>query len=110
MGDKKLLPIAVIIMALSIVFSSFWIGDSIREGRNIQVTTQKALLTEQESADYLNLSLNEFKDILSKDSKRKAATKSYEPYEFMPYIQITNEKILFSKKELDEWIKFNTTK
>jgi hypothetical protein len=115
--NNKLLPLSIIIFAISIVFSSIWIGHSLAkvidmQTTNIQISKEKALITEKESAEYLNISIEQFKNILLKDSQEKAGLKnvgvnSYEIYRFIPYIQISNGFNMFSKKELDEWIKYN---
>lgn len=112
MENKKLLSISIIILAVSIVFSSIWIGHSLGKDIRIQTTnsqasTEKALLTEKEGAEYLNISIDEFKNILLKDTKERIGLQSYETYRFIPYVEINNKK-MFSKKELDEWIKYNT--
>lgn len=112
MENKKLLPISIIILAVSIVFASIWIGHSLQgitkiQVSNTQVSKEKALLTEKEIAEYLNISVDEFKNILSRDIQEKSRLTIYPTYKFIPYIEINNGNKMFSKKELDEWIKFN---
>jgi len=120
MENKKLLSISIsiIILAVSIVFGSIWIGYSLQKIMKVQVSktqvsdtqllNEKALMTENESAEYLNISIDQFKDILSKDSQEKVKEASYDTYKFVPYMTINNGNKMFSKKELDEWIKYNT--
>ena len=113
MENKKLLSISIIILAVSIVFGSIWIGYSLQKIMKTQVSdtqllNEKALMTENESAEYLNISIDQFKDILSKDSQEKVKEASYDTYKFVPYMTINNGNKMFSKKELDEWIKYNT--
>lgn len=69
---------------------------------------EKGLFTEGETAEYLNISLDELKDILLRDMEAKAQMTSYPTYRFIPYIKLSDGKKLFSKKELDEWIKYNS--
>jgi hypothetical protein len=111
--NKKLLPISIIILSISIMFGAVWVGQSLIRVSNIQVSnsivsTEKALLTDKESAEYLNISIDEFTDILSKDSKQKEGLTGYPTYEFIPYIEINGGKRMFVKEELDEWIKYKS--
>lgn len=113
MKNEKFLPISIIVLALSIVFGSIWIGQAIKEVIDVQasnphVSVEKALLTEEESAEYLNITLEEFKDILIKDNQHKANLSVYPAYQFIPYIEISKGKKMFSRKELDEWVKYNS--
>lgn len=113
MGDKKLLSISIIMLAISIVFGAVWIGKSLDKMTNIKSSNSfalvdKALLTDKESAEYLNITLEEFNDILLKDSKQKAYLNNYPTYKFIPFVQISNNKKMFNKRELDEWVKFNS--
>ncbi|MCC5910105.1 MAG: hypothetical protein JJT76_06675 [Clostridiaceae bacterium] len=110
MENKRLLPLSIIILAISIIFSSIWIGQSLQKLSNAQATNtqpsiEKALLTDEEAAEYLGISINQFKDILIKDKNDKAKLTSYPTYRFIPYIELANGNKLFSKEELDKWIK-----
>jgi len=110
--NKRLLSISVLILAASIVFGSIFIGRSIeRIGKTqvctTQVSKEKGLWTEKEASEYLNISIEEFNKILSKDTEEKRLLTSFPTYKYIPYAEIGNGKKMFSKKELDEWIKFN---
>lgn len=67
----------------------------------------KHILTEDECAEYLNITIDELKNILQKDSEKKAELTDYSNFAFISYIEIPNGKKMFNKKELDEWVKFN---
>lgn len=113
MENKRLLPISIILLAISIVFGAIWIGNSLEKvidikASNSSISIEKALLTDKESAEYLSISLDEFNEILLKDSQQKTNLTIYPTYKFIPYIQINSSKKMFSKKELDEWIKYNS--
>lgn len=112
MENKRFLSISLIILAASIVFGSIWIGHSLQkfykaQAGNTQVSQEKALMTEKESAEYLNISLDQFRSILIKDDEEKAGLGSYDTYRFVPYIKLENGNKMFSRKELDEWIKYH---
>lgn len=105
MESKKLLPISIIILAVSITFGSIWIGLSLEKVIKAQALQQKVLFTETESADYLSISINEFRNILLEENKSKELG-NHDPSHFLPYIKI-NGNILFSKNELNEWTNNN---
>lgn len=117
MENKKLLSLSIILLAISIVFSSICVGYALGKviampSTSAQISKEKALITENESAEYLNISIDQFKNILLKDNQEKAELKnagvtSYDSYRFIPYIQISNELNMFNKNGLDEWIKYN---
>lgn len=113
MENKRLLSISIIVLSISIIFGAIWVGKSLEKITNTSVSgtpviTEKGLFTESESAEYLNISLDEFKNILLKDEKAKSQLTSYPTYKFIPYIELSDGKKMFSKKELDEWIKYNS--
>jgi len=105
--NKRLLPLSIIILAISVVLGSIWIGHSLEKAVTTQIPKEKALLTETESAEYLNISIEEFKNIILKDRQTKGELTSYPTYRFIPYIEISSTTKMFSKKELDKWIDYN---
>lgn len=67
----------------------------------------KTILTEDECAEYLNISIDELKNILQRDTEKKAGLKEYSNYAFISYIDIRNGEKMFNRKELDAWVKYN---
>lgn len=115
MKNSILSPLSIIILAASVVFGSIWIGNSVEKyannQNNITRLENKALLTSEQAAEYLNISNEMFENILLKDSNEKTNLKnnrvsSYETYKFVPYLVIDGYGKMFSRKELDEWIKY----
>ena len=114
--NKKMLSISIIILALSIIFSTIWIGQSLNQLIKTQISItqpiiEKALLTDKEAAEYLNISNVEFNNLLLNDQQEKremtkAGIHVYSTYKFVPYLELNGKK-LFSKDELDQWIKHN---
>ena len=97
---------------MSLVFGSIWIGHSIDKAVNLQISSkesfiEKALLTEEESAEYLNISITSFNRILENNIKEKQDLMTYPIYRFIPYIEVGNGEKRFNKKQLDEWINYN---
>jgi len=74
---------------------------------NKSTLKEKALLTEDECAEYLNISIDELKNILRNDAEKKLGSSCYDTYAFIHYIDVKNGEKMFNKKELDEWIKYN---
>lgn len=105
MENKKLLPISIILLAGSIVFSSFWIGNSLgkAESKKSIPVEEKKVLTLPQAADYMNMSEKEIIEIIGLEQMHLAKYKSYTGRMF-PYFTIDNKKYFF-KSELDEWVK-----
>lgn len=93
----------LVILGIYYVLSLFILGKI----RNKATLRDKALLTEDESAEYLNITIDEFKNILINDAVKKVGLSSYPAYSFINYIEISQGEKMFNKKELDKWIKFN---
>ncbi|MGB4590424.1 MAG: hypothetical protein WBI17_14495 [Clostridiaceae bacterium] len=94
MEKNKFLSVSIIILAISITFSSLWIGQSLREAANKNVSVpseQSNILGLEEAAKYLNLSETEFLYFVEGKS------------EGLNYIKI-NDKYIFSKEGLNLWI------
>lgn len=75
MKNSILLPLSIIILAGSVVFGAIWIGNSMGKVLNTQNNTtkldNKALLTLEQAAEYLNISNEVFENILLKDRNFK---------------------------------------
>ena len=116
--ESKLFALSIIVLAISVLLGSLWIGFSLR---NIDVTynvisdspeelnevIDRGLITETEAAQYLSLELDELNAILQDDIMRKKGLRSYDTYRFIPYLELENGKKLFNKIELDKWIDYN---
>lgn len=91
---NKLLPLAIIILAISIVFSSIWIGQSLKGVANKSVSVgsqQSDILGLEEAAKYLNISKSELLYL----AEGKNST--------INYVKI-NGKYILSKEGLDNWV------
>ncbi|KAB3530923.1 helix-turn-helix domain-containing protein [Alkaliphilus pronyensis] len=101
MEKDKQLPLAIIILAISIVFSSIWIGQSLKQigyerneiaKESVSVSSlQSDILGLEEAAKYLDISKSELLYIV----EGKGST--------INYIKI-NGKYIFSKEGLDKWV------
>lgn len=106
MQNNKLLPISIIILALSIMLSSIWLGDSIQKLTNIQ--TQKTnvdsnVLTVSQVANYLGMTEEEVQGIIKTEKNILESSGGYTGLMF-PYFTV-NDKMYFYKQQIDEWLK-----
>lgn len=112
MRENKLLPISIFILALSIFFGSFWIGYSMKSPNKptnsiSSGTSGKALMTEKETAEYLNMTQKQFTDLLSHEEISREKLTTFDTYQFIPYIKIDGLRY-FNKDELSKWIQYNS--
>lgn len=111
MKNKKLLPVSIIILALSVIFGSVWIGYSLEKAVGFQtsVLTPTATLTDSKTmtlsqvAAYLNMTEEEVRAIIETEKKKLDETHSFEGKMF-PYFTINNKQY-FYKDEINEWLK-----
>ena len=111
MENKKLLPISIIILAMSVVFGSIWIGYSMGKNVRLQasisaptsISTDSKTLTLSQVAGYLNMKEEEVSAIIQIERKKLDETHSFEGKMF-PYFTINNKQY-FYKDEIDEWLK-----
>ncbi|MDN8591245.1 hypothetical protein Q0V21_21010 [Paenibacillus sp. 11B] len=112
--DSKLI-IPSLIIGVSLILGSFINGyyDSGQKSGNpptIQSSENTTMLTKEDAAEYLRLSVAELDDIINKDIDRKQNMSSvYDTYQFIPYANL-NGKLIFTKTNLDQWIDYNTGK
>lgn len=109
MENNRLLPLSIIILAISIVFGSIWIGNSIGKiaySQEYDYISFKALLNKEEAAQYLNISVEQLDSILRKDERQKMNLGSYPTYKFIPYMEIEGE-LMFNMDGLHQWIEWN---
>ena len=107
MENKKLLPISIIILAMSVVFGSIWIGHSIEKSVSLQasisISTNSKTLSLSQVAEYLNMNEEEVSAIIQTEQKKLDETHSFDGKMF-PYFTINNKQY-FYKDEIDEWLK-----
>lgn len=115
MKDNKYLIITILILSISIFTGSLLIANSIRDTNEKANSNQhgdsiinnKGLITEAEASEYLSLTHDSFKDLISNMELQRAKESSYTTYTFIPFIQIDGIKY-FSTKQLDEWVEYNS--
>jgi hypothetical protein len=108
---KKLVPISIIILAMSVIFGSIWIGHSLEKAVSIQdsiststsTSTESKNLTLSQVAEYLNMTEEEVRAIIQTEEKKLGERHSFVGKMF-PYFTIDNKQY-FYKDEIDEWLK-----
>lgn len=111
MENKKLLPISVVILAMSVIFGAIWIGYSLEKTVGLQASistpasrlTDSKTLTLSQAAEYLNMTEEEVCAIIQTEKKKLDETHGFDGKRF-PYF-IINNKQYFYKDEIDEWLK-----
>ena len=95
------LEYAIIILAISIAFSGFWIGNALKQDH---VESQKTdeNLSISEAADYLKISEESIKKIISQERKTIEQSGTFSGMMF-PYSKIYDQYV-FSKKSFDQWV------
>ncbi|GMQ59924.1 hypothetical protein AN1V17_43240 [Vallitalea sediminicola] len=126
MKINKLLITSILILSAAIIFGSVWIGNAIKstnkecdskvgdEEQELKSqivrwnTSDKALLTEQEAAQYLSIPQDKLNIILEREKIERQKMSSYDTYRYMPYIEIDDEKY-FLKNDVDEWVQYHSS-
>ena len=110
---KNNLLIPSMIVGLSLLVSSSIIGYSLLHspsneivmtqpvGDNIQ---ESGLMTEEECAAYLRISVEDLKRTLVSDQKEKESLGSYATFNYLPYMEMINGERRFSKAAIDRYI------
>lgn len=98
---------AVIILALSIAFSGFWIGNALKQDNalksdNVKMTITDDNLSIPEAAAYLKISEDSIKRIIKIEKVTLEQSGSFDGMMF-PYSKIYDQYV-FSKKSLDQWV------
>jgi hypothetical protein len=98
---NKLLPLSIIILAISIIFGSIWIGFSLKQAANKSISIGSKvdsqgsdILEFNEAAKYLKISESELLYLVEGRGSG------------INYIKINN-KYIFSKEGLDKWVQSN---
>jgi hypothetical protein len=102
---------SIIILAMSVVLGSIWIGHSIEKNVGLQasnltttsISTDSKTLTLSQVAEYLNMKDEEVSAIIQTEKKVLDETHSFHGKMF-PYFTINNKQY-FYKDEIDEWLK-----
>ncbi|GFP76617.1 hypothetical protein [Clostridium fungisolvens] len=107
MENKKLLLISIIMLSLSIVFGSIFIGYSISKSEKTQISTSPSIesnvLNLSQVAKYLDMSEGEVQGIINTEKAALDQSKVFTGMMF-PYFTV-NDKQYFYKNEIDEWLK-----
>ncbi|SFI39107.1 DNA binding domain-containing protein, excisionase family [Tindallia magadiensis] len=94
MENNKLMPLSIIILAISIVFGSIWIGNSLKEieKQSIYADSQgNDVLALDEAAKYLKISEGDLLYLIREENLG------------IKYVQM-NDQYIFSKEALHEWL------
>lgn len=108
MDNKKLFSISIIILAMSIILGSIWIGYSLEKTAGLHAAistptiTAGKVLTLSQAAEYMNMTEDEVSGIIQTEKKKLEETHSFDGKMF-PYFTINNKQY-FYQDALDEWL------
>ncbi|SDN74356.1 hypothetical protein SAMN05518871_107109 [Psychrobacillus sp. OK028] len=102
---------SIVILAISIAFSGFWIGNAIMHLQNsaveeVNYQPVEEVLSISEAADYLGISEKSIKEIIIREKLHLNNFGSYSGM-MLPYSKVYGE-FIFSKNSLDLWINEST--
>ena len=117
MRENKLRLLCIISLSASIIFGSIYIGNAITS-RDININKvadkavyNKVLMTDKETAEYLNLQLDTFdKLVIMNDTQRKQVSdggSSYDAFRYIPHIKIDGVNF-YNKGHVDKWVEYNS--
>lgn len=114
MKENKQHLICTIIISLSIIIGCVWIGNTIskvNKDTNVNqssLVTNKALMTDKETAEYLNMSQEKFNSLITyEESQKKGFGGDF--YMFIPFVKVDGVKY-FNKEQVDKWVEYHITK
>jgi hypothetical protein len=113
MKENKQHLICTIIISLSIIIGCVWIGNTIskvNKDTNVNqpsLAINKALMTDKETAEYLNMSQEKFNKLIDYEEPQKKGV--YDTYSFIPFVKVDGIKY-FNKEQVDKWVEYHITK
>ncbi|RSD28395.1 helix-turn-helix domain-containing protein [Mesobacillus subterraneus] len=97
----------IVILSLCILVSGYWIGSALKKESRPPVSAGvEEVLTLTEASNYLGLSEEDIKKVISQEEEFLQTTGSFSGMMF-PYTKVYDEYV-FSKKSLDEWLEEST--
>ncbi len=109
MENKKLLPIAILILAASLLFASVWTGYSLQKALAPEAPDTEpaagdgSVFNLAQAAAYLNLTEGEVLGIIETEEAQLHEYGGFSGKMF-PYFTV-NDKQYFYRDEIDEWLK-----
>ncbi|MDR6880727.1 helix-turn-helix domain-containing protein [Bacillus sp. 3255] len=109
--ENILLLISIIILGGCLILSGWVVSNGLKSQEHLEkplkTTTQtKALMTSDDAAQYMGISLEDFDYLIKSQTELKSGISTYDTYRFIPFIDIGNQKY-FNKVEIDKWIEYN---
>ena len=105
-NETMRLEYSIVILAIAIAISGFWIGNALQQSENVEIFTQvnekTKNLTLSEASTYLKISEESIKKIIIQENQYLIEYGSFSGRMF-PYSIVYGE-YLFTKQSLDEWM------
>jgi hypothetical protein len=105
MKDFKGILISSIILSISLIFSSIYIGNSLKYNTKNEVKNSD-LLSKEKASEYLQISTDDFDKILLKEATEKVNVHVYDSNRFIAFVEL-NGKVYFSRTQINKWIEYH---
>lgn len=111
MKESKWTFLSALILSVSLIFSSVYVVNSLKSSKTSEKNTKSEninsiLVSKEEAAQYLNISLKDFNKILQDEAMAKAQVQVYDSNRFIAYVEINNTWY-YSKAQIDKWIEYH---
>lgn len=114
MKENKQYLICAIMISLSIIIVYVWMGNTIgkvNKDTNVNqssLAANKALMTDKETAEYLNMPQEKFNSLINYEESQKTGFGG-DFYTFIPFVKVDGVKY-FNKEQVDKWVEYHITK
>ena len=111
MKESKWTLISTVVLSLSIIFGSIYLGNSLKSNRIPEdaIKEEKVnsiLISKEEAAEYLNMSLEAFNKLLQEEASEKTQSQVYDPDRFIAYV-VLDTNWYYNKEQIDRWIVYH---
>ncbi len=113
MKDNMIKLLMTMIIGLSFIIGCWILSKSVEnidvseeDTQEIGLNEEKALMSETEAANYLNIPLDDLKRMVVKSEAIRTQRGSYDTFEYVPFMIIEGKKY-FDRLQLDKWIEYN---
>lgn len=105
MKDYKWIVLSAVILSISLIFSSIYIGTSLKHDAKKE-SINSDLLSKEKAAEYLQISVDDLDKILLKEATEKANVSVYDSNRFITFVEL-NEKVYYSRNQINKWIEYH---
>lgn len=105
MKDYKWIVLSAVILSISLIFSSIYIGNSLKQNVKKE-NINSDLLSKEKTAEYLQISVDDLDKILLKEVTEKGNVSVYDANRFIAFVEL-NGKVYYSRNQINKWIEYH---